>query len=110
MRPSTYFPLMVSRWLHTLTELASGGENVSEELAQSARIILLLNEGLTVKEVAAHLGLSQTRVIVLRKRFIILGLPGLQKPAPRVYGSYLRASRPDESSGMRAYPRPKKRR
>jgi len=108
MRPRTKFPQMVSKWLPALTELASGGDNVSAELSQSAYIILLMHEGMTVEELAAEFGLSKNRVITLRQRFMTLGLPGLQRPAPTVHGSYLRGHPPYEGYGIRPFPRPKK--
>jgi hypothetical protein len=109
MRPRTNFPQMVSKWLATLTELARGGENACEELTQSAYIILLMHEGMTVEELAAQFNMSKTRIITLRQRFMILGPHGLQRPAPSVYGSYLRLSRPDEGFGIRPFPRPRRR-
>jgi transposase len=107
-RPRTNFPQLVGKCLPALTELASGGESVSADIAQSAYIILLMHEGMTVKELAAEFGLSKNRVITLRQRFMTLGLPGLQRPAPTVYGSYLKGHPPDEGYGIRPFPRPKK--
>ena len=108
MRPRTKFPQMVGKCLSTLTALASGGGDASAEIVQSARIILLIHEEKTVKELAAQFGMSKNRVITLRHRFMLLGLPGLQRPARSVQGSYLRVRRPDEGYGIRPFPRPKK--
>jgi hypothetical protein len=81
-RPRTNFPLLVSKWLPGLTALAAGGDTVSAELTQAACIILLLHENKPVKEVAAQFSLSVNRVVTVRHRFMILGLPGLKAPAP----------------------------
>jgi len=106
MKPRTNFPQMVSKWLATLTELARGGENACKELTQSAYIILLMHEGMAVEELAAQFDMSKTRIITLRQRFMLLGPPGLQRPAHGVYGHYLTARRPDESFVIRPFPRP----
>jgi hypothetical protein len=87
-RPRTNFPMLVTKWLPALTEFAQGGDNVSAELAQSAYMILLLHEGMTEKELAADFDLPTNHVIKLRHRFMILGLPGLQRPARAVCGNH----------------------
>jgi len=52
-------------------------------LAQRAHIILLAAEGLQNLQIASRLGMSRFKVSRWRERYAALGLPGIEKDAPR---------------------------
>jgi hypothetical protein len=56
---------------------------LSARLVERARIVLLAAAGKQDKDVAADLGVSAQKVARWRKRFLALGLAGLEKDAPR---------------------------
>ena len=61
----------------------SRGQRVSVRLAQRVRIVLLAADGLQNLQIAAQLGISRFKVSRWRERYATLGLPGIQKDAPR---------------------------
>ncbi|MDB4370219.1 helix-turn-helix domain-containing protein [bacterium] len=61
----------------------SKASNVSDKLCRRSKIILLAAEGHSNKSIAAKLGIDQPQVGRWRKRFAELGLPGIEKDAPR---------------------------
>src|SRR5580658_5024366 len=52
-------------------------------LVERARIVLLTAAGKQDKDVAADLGITAHKVARWRKRFLALGIAGLEKDAPR---------------------------
>ena len=59
------------------------GRSTAVRLMQRAQIVLAASEGLTNKEIAAHLGLDRILVGRWRSRFAELGLAGIEQDAPR---------------------------
>lgn len=57
--------------------------NVSPKLRKRSKIVLMAAEGNSNKSIAAELGIDQTQVGKWRKRFVELGLRGIEKDAPR---------------------------
>jgi len=57
--------------------------SLSVRLVERARIVLLAAAGKQDKDVAAELGISAQKVARWRKRFLALGMAGLEKDAPR---------------------------
>lgn len=80
----TTFARMVQRHEARLRALASGpgSGDVPEEVREAARMLLSLHEGRYPEQVAAGHGVTKTRVVNLRLRFLQLGLGGLFDPAP----------------------------
>jgi transposase len=52
-------------------------------VAERARIVLFAADGLQDLDIAGHMGITPKKVSRWRKRFLALGVPGLQKDAPR---------------------------
>jgi transposase len=52
-------------------------------VAERARIVLFAADGLQDLDIAARMGITPKKVSRWRKRFLVLGVPGLQKDAPR---------------------------
>lgn len=74
----------------TLTELQRAtleswarGRSIPARLVERARIVLLAAEGLQDAQIAGQLPLSRQKAARWRKRFLALGLAGLEKEAPR---------------------------
>ena len=61
----------------------SRGQKVFVRLAQRARIVLLAADGLQNLQIAARLGMSRFKVSRWRERYATLGLPGIERDAPR---------------------------
>lgn len=59
------------------------GRNTPHKIVLRAKIVLLAAEGIPSKTIAQQLGTSQPTVALWRKRFAEMGLPGLEKDAPR---------------------------
>ena len=52
-------------------------------VVERARVVLLAAEGKQNKEIADHLGISVQKAARWRARFLMLGVSGLEKDAPR---------------------------
>lgn len=63
--------------------LLGRSQKVSVRLAQRAKLVLLAASGLQNQDIAEHLGISRFKVARWRERFAQLGLPGIEKDAPR---------------------------
>lgn len=61
----------------------SRGQKTSVRLAQRSKIVLLAAEGMQNLEIAGQLGISRFKVSRWRERYAALGLPGIEKDAPR---------------------------
>jgi transposase len=76
-------PIELSETLRKKLLRFSKASNVSAKLCRRSKIILLAAEGHSNKSIAAKLGIDQPQVGRWRKRFAELGLPGIEKDAPR---------------------------
>ena len=61
----------------------SRAQKVAVRLAQRARIVLLAADGMRNLQIASRLGVSRFKVSRWRERYAALGLPGIEKDAPR---------------------------
>ncbi len=59
------------------------GRSIAARLVERARIVLLAAEGKQDLEIAAALNISNQKAARWRQRFITIGVPGLEKDAPR---------------------------
>src|SRR5665213_3654422 len=59
------------------------GRSLPARQVERARVVLLAAEGKQDLEIAAEIGISNQKAARWRKRFLKLGLAGLQKDAPR---------------------------
>lgn len=64
-------------------EKQARARSVSVRLAQRSKMILLAAEGIPDLKIAAELGVSRQTVARWRSRFIVRGLEGIEKDAPR---------------------------
>jgi transposase len=64
-------------------EQCARARSLSVRLVERACIVLLAAEGKQDKDVAAELGITAQKVARWRKRFLALGMAGLEKDAPR---------------------------
>ena len=76
-------PIELSEPLRKKLLRFSKASNVSAKLCRRSKIIPLAAEGHSNKSIAAKLGIDQPQVGRWRKRFAELGLPGIEKDAPR---------------------------
>lgn len=67
----------------TLLESQARSRSLPVRVAERARIVLLAASGQTDKEIAASMAITPKKVSRWRKRFLALGVAGLQKDAPR---------------------------
>jgi transposase len=67
---------------HTLLQWARG-RSLSARQVERARVVLLAAAGKQDLEIAAEVGISNQKAARWRKRFLKLGLAGLEKDAPR---------------------------
>jgi transposase len=67
---------------HTLQQWARG-RSLPARQVERARVVLLASAGKQDLEIAAEVGISNQKAARWRKRFIKLGMPGLEKDAPR---------------------------
>jgi len=63
--------------------LLADGRRVQVRIAERARTVLLAAEGRQDKEIAELLGITRQKSARWRARFIRLGIPGIEKDAPR---------------------------
>ena len=59
------------------------GRSLPARQVERARVILLAAAGKQDLEIAAEIGISNQKAARWRKRFLKMGLPGLEKDAPR---------------------------
>src|SRR5580692_9668413 len=64
-------------------EQCARARSLSVRLVERARIVLLAAAGKQDKDIAAELGITAQKVARWRKRFLALGMVGLEKDAPR---------------------------
>jgi transposase/DNA-binding XRE family transcriptional regulator len=64
-------------------ERLSRGRSVTVRLAERATIVLRAADGLTDEQIGAELGVTRQKAGRWRKRFLALGVPGIEKDAPR---------------------------
>jgi DNA-binding CsgD family transcriptional regulator len=77
MRRSTVtFTDFVQRHRSQLERLALEGK-ADPKLSDNAMALLMMAEGVSIKEVARQLGGSQNGVMAVRRRFMLLGMPSL---------------------------------
>src|SRR5580658_502870 len=67
----------------TLLESQARSRSLPVRVAERARIVLFAADGLQDLDIAGHMGITPKKVSRWRKRFLALGVPGLQKDAPR---------------------------
>ena len=67
----------------TLLESQARSRSLPVRVAERARIVLLAASGQPDKEIAAVMAVTPKKVSRWRKRFLALGVAGLQKDAPR---------------------------
>ena len=61
---------------------AARGRSIAARLVERARIVLLAAEGRQDAQIAEQLSLPRQKAARWRKRFLALGLAGLEKDAP----------------------------
>src|ERR1700719_4414903 len=76
-------PIRLSSEQREELEQCARARSLSVRLVERARIVLLAAEGKQDKDVAAELGITAQKVARWRKRFLALGMAGLEKDAPR---------------------------
>jgi transposase len=67
----------------TALELRARGRSLAARVVERARIVLLAASGQQDKEIAISLGITAKKVARWRRRFLDLGIAGLEKDAPR---------------------------
>lgn len=72
---------------------AANSRSVSVRFAQRAKMILLAADGRQDKQIAAEVGIRRQSVALWRRRFLQLGIDGIEKDAPR--GGRKRSARSD---------------
>ena len=76
-------PIRLSSEQQEALEQCARARSLSVRLVERARIVLLAASGKQDKDVAAELGITAQKVARWRKRFLALGMVGLEKDAPR---------------------------
>ena len=76
-------PIRLSSEQQEALEQCARARSLSVRLVERACIVLLAAEGKQDKDVAAELGITAQKVERWRKRFLALGMAGLEKDAPR---------------------------
>ena len=74
------FHRLIERCRNKLEQLASGGTEPG--LSTTARAMLLLDQGFSLRDTAYATGINTARVEHFRRRFMCLGLPGLNDAPP----------------------------
>jgi hypothetical protein len=75
------FHRLVERFRRQLEELAGSGSEAGG-IATTARAMLLLDQGFSLRDTAYATGMGTARVEHFRRRFVCLGLPGLSDAPP----------------------------
>jgi transposase len=86
-------PILLTDELRQRLSAVANSRSVSVRFAQRARMILLAAEGRQDKQIAAEVGIRRQSVALWRRRFLQLGIVGIQKDAPR--GGHQRSARSD---------------
>ena len=76
-------PIRLSSEQQEALEQCARARSLSVRLVERARIVLLAAAGKQDKDVAAELGITAQKAARWRKRFLALGMAGLEKDAPR---------------------------
>ena len=76
-------PIELSAEQRTTLEAWANGRKSQVRVAERARVVLLAAEGKQNLEIAAILSVSVQKAARWRWRFLVKGLPGLEKDAPR---------------------------
>src|SRR5580693_3111820 len=76
-------PIRLSSEQQEALEQCARARSLSVRLVERACIVLLAAEGKQDKDVAAELGITAQKAARWRKRFLALGMAGLEKDAPR---------------------------
>src|SRR5258707_13776069 len=76
-------PVRLSSEQQGALERCARARSLSVRLVERARIVLLAAAGKQDKHVAAELGITAQKAARWRKRFLALGMAGLEKDAPR---------------------------
>lgn len=76
-------PVVISSSDRKTLERWSRGRSVASRLVLRAKIILMAARGTLNQEIAAELGIQQKTVGLWRKRYVVSGLAGIEKDAPR---------------------------
>ena len=66
----------------TVLESQARSRSLPVRVAERARIVLLAASGQQDKEIAARMAMTPKKVSRWRKRFLVLGIAGLEKDAP----------------------------
>src|SRR5436309_8490904 len=75
--------LRLSPEQRTILESQTRGRSLPVRVAERARIVLFAASGQQDKEIAAGMAITPKKVSRWRKRFLTLGVAGLEKDAPR---------------------------
>jgi transposase len=86
-------PILLTNEQRCELSAAAFSRSVSVRFAQRARMILLAAEGRQDKQIAAEVGIRRQSVALWRRRFLELGIDGIEKDAPR--GGRKRSARSD---------------
>jgi transposase len=86
-------PILLSDEHRQQLSTAANSRSVSVRFAQRARMILLAAEGRQDKQIAAEVSIRRQSVALWRRRFLELGIDGIEKDAPR--GGRKRSARSD---------------
>jgi transposase len=76
-------PVILNSEQKEALEQCARARSLSVRLVERARIVLLAAAGKQDKEVAAELGVTAQKAARWRKRFLVAGMVGLEKDAPR---------------------------
>jgi len=76
-------PIRLSSEQQEALEQCTRARSLSVRLVERARIVLLAAAGKQDKDIAAELGITAQKASRWRKRFLALGMVGLEKDAPR---------------------------
>jgi transposase len=76
-------PVILDRKQQEELEQCARARSLPARMVERARIVLLAAAGKQDKDIAAELGMTAHKVARWRNRFLDLGMPGLEKDAPR---------------------------
>jgi transposase len=76
-------PVVLSEQQRTTLETIARGRSIPARLVERARIVLRAAEGLQDSQIAELLSIPRQKSARWRKRFLTLGIAGLEKDAPR---------------------------
>lgn len=76
-------PIVLDDAQRATLEVLTCSRRTSVRLAERAAIVLHAADGLQDKQIAAQMGIPRQKAARWRKRYVKLGLPGIEKDAPR---------------------------